>query len=88
MSLRETIGRWPVLGEGSAGRGRSADSGREAQGGAAGKVGAALILAGTAFERFAVLRAGNLSARDPRYTVAPQRARIDERDNTPVRSVT
>jgi hypothetical protein len=32
-------------------------------------------------ERFAVLRAGNLSARDPRYTVAPQRSRIDTPDS-------
>ena len=49
----------------------------------AGRAGAALILAGTVFERFTVLRAGNLSARDPRYTVAPQRARMSTRDSVP-----
>jgi formate-dependent nitrite reductase membrane component NrfD len=49
----------------------------------AGKAGAALILAGTVFERFSVLRAGNLSARDPRYTVAPQRARKGTPDGVP-----
>ncbi|MDX6553482.1 MAG: hypothetical protein QOH74_1970 [Gaiellales bacterium] len=48
-----------------------------------GKAGAALILAGTVSERFSVLRAGNMSARDPRYTVAPQRARKGTRDGVP-----
>jgi formate-dependent nitrite reductase membrane component NrfD len=37
-------------------------------------VGGALELAGAALERFAVLRAGRDSARDPAATVAPQRA--------------
>jgi formate-dependent nitrite reductase membrane component NrfD len=37
--------------------------------------GAALVLAGSLLERWSVFRAGFQSARDPRYTVAPQRAR-------------
>lgn len=38
--------------------------------------GAALVLAGSAVERFAIFHAGLQSADDPRATVAPQRARI------------
>jgi hypothetical protein len=34
-----------------------------------------MILAGAAFERLAIFKAGFQSARDPRYTVDPQRAR-------------
>jgi formate-dependent nitrite reductase membrane component NrfD len=41
-----------------------------------GRVGAGMILAGAVCERFAILRAGNLSAKDPRYTVDPQRERV------------
>lgn len=37
--------------------------------------GALAVLAGGALERWAVFRAGFASARDPRYTVEPQRAR-------------
>jgi hypothetical protein len=37
--------------------------------------GAAMILAGAACERWAIFKAGFQSARDPRYTVEPQRAR-------------
>ena len=40
-------------------------------------VGAALVLASAATERFAVFEAGRASALDPQATVAPQRARID-----------
>jgi formate-dependent nitrite reductase membrane component NrfD len=42
-------------------------------------VAAALALAGAACERWAVYRAGFISARDPRYTVGPQRARAGDR---------
>jgi hypothetical protein len=38
----------------------------------------ASLLAGSACTRFAVFHAGQQSARDPRYTVVPQRARLDE----------
>jgi len=41
--------------------------------------GGALLLAGAALERWAVFTAGSASASDPRYTVAPQRARRDAR---------
>jgi hypothetical protein len=41
--------------------------------------GGALLLAGGAFERWSVFRAGFASARDPKYTVVPQRARRDAR---------
>jgi len=39
----------------------------------------ALLLAGSAAERFAVVRAGAESARDPGYTVVPQRQRAERR---------
>jgi Polysulphide reductase, NrfD len=39
-----------------------------------------LLVAGSALERWAVFRAGFQSARDPRYTVEPQRNRIRSRD--------
>ena len=37
----------------------------------------AALLAGSACTRFGVFRAGLASADDPRYTVEPQRARLD-----------
>jgi len=40
-------------------------------------VGAGLLLGGALCERWAVYRAGFISARDPKYTVGPQRARVD-----------
>ncbi len=47
---------------------------------AAAVVAGAALLAGSACTRFGVFRAGVASAEDPRYTVEPQRARLDERD--------
>ena len=44
--------------------------------------GGALILAGAAFERWSVFRAGFQSAADPKYTVVPQRERLRERDGS------
>jgi hypothetical protein len=41
--------------------------------------GAALVLAGSACERWAVYKAGFQSARDPKYIVGPQRARLAAR---------
>jgi hypothetical protein len=41
--------------------------------------GSALLLAGGLALRWSVFRAGFQSARDPRYTVVPQRKRLDER---------
>ena len=43
------------------------------------RAGVSLILAGAVLERWSVFRAGFQSARDPKYTVVPQRARIDAR---------
>jgi formate-dependent nitrite reductase membrane component NrfD len=37
----------------------------------------AALLAGSVCARFAIFEAGQLSARDPRYTVIPQRERVD-----------
>ena len=42
--------------------------------------GGALILAGAACERWSIFEAGFQSARDPKYTVMPQRERLNERD--------
>jgi formate-dependent nitrite reductase membrane component NrfD len=42
-------------------------------------VAGAALLAGSACTRFGIFRAGLASAEDPRYTVEPQRARLDER---------
>ncbi|MDQ6849388.1 MAG: polysulfide reductase, partial [Actinomycetota bacterium] len=42
-------------------------------------VSGAVLMAGSAFNRFAVFEAGQASARDPKYTVVPQRERLEER---------
>ncbi len=47
---------------------------------AAAAVAGAALLTGSACTRFGVFRAGVASAEDPRYTVEPQRARLDARD--------
>ena len=44
----------------------------------AARVSGAALLAGAACTRFAIFEAGQESARDPRYTVVPQRQRLDE----------
>jgi hypothetical protein len=46
---------------------------------AAAVAGGALILAGAVLERWSVFRAGFQSARDPKYTVMPQRERLRNR---------
>jgi len=45
--------------------------------------GGAATLAGAVCERWAVFRAGFASARDPKYTVKPQRRRLEERGGVP-----
>ncbi len=40
------------------------------------------LLAGSACTRFAIFEAGQVSARDPRFTVEPQRERLDRRATT------
>ncbi len=42
--------------------------------------GGSLVLAGSACERFAVFHAGSQSANDPKYTVGPQRRRLERRE--------
>jgi hypothetical protein len=44
------------------------------------KLGAWLLLAGSMLQRWAVFEAGKVSARDPKYTVMPQRRRIEGSD--------
>lgn len=39
----------------------------------------AALLAGSALTRFGIFAAGRASARDPKYTVGPQRARLRDR---------
>lgn len=41
------------------------------------------LLAGSACTRFGVFEAGQASARDPKYTVVPQRERLDARSAAP-----
>ena len=52
-------------------------AGRQSRGAAA--AGGAMVLAGAALKRWAIYRAGFRSARDPKYTVMPQRERLEER---------
>jgi formate-dependent nitrite reductase membrane component NrfD len=47
-------------------------------------VAAALVATSGICERFAILAAGKQSAQDPKYTVEPQRKRLDERGRTRV----
>ncbi len=42
----------------------------------------AALMAGSAFTRFGIFEAGQQSARDPKYTVVPQRDRLDRREGT------
>jgi hypothetical protein len=56
------------------------------QGGALARVAGAALLAGSASTRFAVFEAGRASAADPRYTVVPQRERLDAQTERPVES--
>jgi hypothetical protein len=71
-------GRYGKLAKGLtlAGAGVLAFAGRK-RGGA--MLGGALLLAGGAFERWSVFKAGFASARDPKYTVVPQRERLQAR---------
>jgi formate-dependent nitrite reductase membrane component NrfD len=56
-------------------------AGRGGRSRAAAVAGGALVLAGEAALRFSVFEAGFQSARDPRYTIVPQRKRLAERDS-------
>ncbi len=50
---------------------------------AASALSGAMLLAGSAVTRFGVFEAGRASARDPKYTVGPQRERIRQRAGPP-----
>jgi len=71
-------GRYARLGKGltAAGAGVLAVAGRRRLGAVAG---GALLLAGGACQRWSVFKAGIASARDPKYTVTPQRERLEAR---------
>jgi formate-dependent nitrite reductase membrane component NrfD len=59
---------------------------RAARSRAAAVAGGALLLAGAVCERWSVFKAGFQSAREPRYTAAPQRSRIaGQRDHRAIR---
>jgi hypothetical protein len=57
--------------------------GRRSRGAAA--AGGALILAGEMALRFSIFKAGDASARDPKYTVLPQRERADQKGSHAVK---
>jgi formate-dependent nitrite reductase membrane component NrfD len=65
----------------AAGAGLLAWKGRESR--AAAAAGGALVLAGSLALRWSVFKAGFQSARDPRYTVEPQKERLKQRNVTP-----
>jgi hypothetical protein len=71
-------GRYARLAKGltAAGAAVLAVTGRRRLGAVAGSV---LLLAGGASQRWAVFKAGIASARDPKYTVVPQRERLESR---------
>ncbi|PSL05923.1 polysulfide reductase NrfD [Haloactinopolyspora alba] len=50
----------------------------------AGALSGAALLAGSLCTRFGVFEAGMISAKDPKYTVVPQRERLNERASQPV----
>jgi Polysulphide reductase, NrfD len=75
--LRTAAQRLSLAGAALAGLGR----GRPA----VGRAGAALMLAGVASERRMVFSAGSPSARDPAYTVGPQRRRLARRQRSEAR---
>jgi hypothetical protein len=74
---RGTAGRlaWAAKGLAGAGAALLALRGRRSRGAAA--LGGALVCAGELCLRFAVVEAGHQSARDPKYTVGPQRERAN-----------
>lgn len=77
---KEEAGRYNKLATVLTGLGATvvAFGGRRSRAAAAG--GGALILAGAALERWSVFKAGFQSARDPKYTVIPQRERLRDRN--------
>ena len=68
--------KWAALGLTGAGALALATAGRRSRGAAV--LAGAVTLAGAACERWAIFEAGRESARDPKYTVLPQRRRIEQ----------
>ena len=64
------------------GAGLLAARGRRSRGAAV--LGGSLLMAGSALSRWAVYKAGSVSAEDPAQTVGPQRERVDARRAVPV----
>jgi hypothetical protein len=73
---REEAGRYDKLSTALSGLGAAVMGfpGRKRRSAAA--FGGALILTGAALERWSIFKAGFQSARDPKYTVLPQRERL------------
>lgn len=76
---KEEAGRYEKLARAFTGAGAAVMGLTGKKSRAAAVAGGALILAGAATERWAVFKAGFQSARDPKYTVMPQRKRREER---------
>jgi hypothetical protein len=72
-------GRYDLIARSAALTGAALLRARGGRSRAASVAGSALVIGGSVARRYAVFRAGFQSARDPRYTVAPQRARLAER---------
>jgi formate-dependent nitrite reductase membrane component NrfD len=72
-------GRFARIAKAAAGAGAAVLALRGSRSRAAAAVGGGLVLAGEAALRWSVFKAGFQSARDPRYTVLPQRKRVRER---------
>jgi formate-dependent nitrite reductase membrane component NrfD len=68
---------WAAKATTTAGAALLAKSGRRHRKGAV--AGSALVLTGEVLLRWAVFKAGFASARDPKYTIVPQRARVEAR---------
>jgi formate-dependent nitrite reductase membrane component NrfD len=79
---QEEAGRYGRLSKGltTAGAGLLAVAGKRSR--AAAVTGSALVLAGELALRWSVFKAGFQSARDPRYTVIPQRERVASRESS------
>jgi formate-dependent nitrite reductase membrane component NrfD len=74
-----TAGRLSRVAKGLAGGGAALLAARGAKSRRAAAIGGALVCAGELCLRWTVYKAGAQSARDPKYTIGPQRARADER---------
>jgi formate-dependent nitrite reductase membrane component NrfD len=77
---RGEAGRYARISKACAAAGAALLAARGKRSRAAAVTGGALVLAGEIALRWSVFRAGFQSARDPRYTVVPQKRRLAERD--------